>query len=370
MERMAVFCLSLHAAYRCRHAGACCQANWTIPVEPQVVRLVESRDIRMAGYSGDRFTPGEPGSAPGLARMPDGACVFFDRHAGRLCSIHRAAGPEALPSACRHFPRVVLNDDRGTLVTLSHYCPTAAVMLLDASPIAVVEAAPPLRLDDMEGLDARGVLPPLLRPGVLADLEGYDAWERACIRTLARRDLPVDRALGIVAAATARVREWSPGVASLTAHVEAAFDGAREAGPAPMDGAEAAGRFMTLRALAGARMNEETVPPEEVDAAWNALVAPVLPRLDHAVANYLAARLFGNHLAYEGRGLLTILEWIRTCLAVLRRELARRCMATTVPCTPADFVEAVRAADYLLMHVVDSKAFARDYAAIEGSDPE
>ena len=24
-------CLSFHAAYRCRHAGACCRAGWTIP---------------------------------------------------------------------------------------------------------------------------------------------------------------------------------------------------------------------------------------------------------------------------------------------------------------------------------------------------
>src|SRR5262245_17046280 len=30
-DEMVHWCLSFHAAYRCRHSGACCRASWSIP---------------------------------------------------------------------------------------------------------------------------------------------------------------------------------------------------------------------------------------------------------------------------------------------------------------------------------------------------
>ena len=30
---MPVYSLSIHADYRCRHSGACCTADWDVPVE-------------------------------------------------------------------------------------------------------------------------------------------------------------------------------------------------------------------------------------------------------------------------------------------------------------------------------------------------
>ena len=67
-----------------------------------------------------------------------------------------------LPSACRHFPRVYLRDARGDLLTLSHFCPTAASLLFEPGPVGVIDAPRPLALDEpIEGLDAREVLPPL-----------------------------------------------------------------------------------------------------------------------------------------------------------------------------------------------------------------
>ena len=47
-------------------------------------------------------------------------------------------------------------------------------------PASMSSQAPPgLALDGaLEGLDATAVLPPLLRPNLLTDLEGYGAWER------------------------------------------------------------------------------------------------------------------------------------------------------------------------------------------------
>src|SRR5688572_25581781 len=126
------FCLQMHAGYGCRHVGACCSANWMIPAEPHVLRIVRSSGI-LGGGSASLFVL-EPGADdPVVARRDDGTCVFFERNGDRLCTIHRIAGAAALPSACRHFPREVLRDRRGTFISLSHFCPTAARLLLDAN---------------------------------------------------------------------------------------------------------------------------------------------------------------------------------------------------------------------------------------------
>jgi Fe-S-cluster containining protein len=80
---------------------------------------------------------GTEGAPPLLARV-NGRCVFLDdpENAGDAptpepgrCRIHAALGHEALPLACRQFPRVTVEDPRGVSVTLSHYCPTAAGLL-------------------------------------------------------------------------------------------------------------------------------------------------------------------------------------------------------------------------------------------------
>jgi hypothetical protein len=130
-----------------------------------VIALVEAQGIGPARPGAARFVSVPAMASPALARDPDGACVFLEPGPRGLCSIHRHAGPGALPSACRHFPRTVLSDGRGTFFSLSHYCPTAAMLLFDSAPLTIVEAAPPLKIDAPEGLEARGVLPPLERTG-------------------------------------------------------------------------------------------------------------------------------------------------------------------------------------------------------------
>ena len=128
-----------------------------------------------------------------------GACVFFDP-GSRLCAVHRDAGEEALPSACRQFPRVTTLTPLGVSVTLSHYCPTAAGMLFrDDVPLAVVEAPPAFPAAwPWEGLDAREALPPLLRPGVLMDWPSLERWERFCVSTLAEEGRSAEDALGLL----------------------------------------------------------------------------------------------------------------------------------------------------------------------------
>ena len=67
------------------------------------------------------------------------------------------------------FPRVVLHDGRGTFISLSHFCPTAAATAVragDSWPLAGIVDAPPALADvgALDGLDARDAWPPLLRP--------------------------------------------------------------------------------------------------------------------------------------------------------------------------------------------------------------
>jgi Fe-S-cluster containining protein len=368
---MRTLCLSLHAPYRCHHSGACCQ-SWTVPAELRVIQLIEARRIRPIGGQGRWFVNAEhPRDVAtwNLVRDAGGSCVFFDRDAGRLCVIHREAGPEALPSACRHFPRKILRDRRGAFVSLSHFCPTAAGMLLTPDPLKIVEAHPPLRLSEpVEGLEATDALPPLLRPGVLTDLEGYGAWEQAGITTFARGDLRYHEALDLVAAATEAVREWQPGSGALAERVDTAFRQARMESGA--DAQAQARTIDTVRSVCAGRLPSDVARidrlPGSFEENWQELVAPSFHRFDVAMKNYLAARLFANWVAYQGRGLRSIVEWLRTCAAIVRHQTLRRAIESRSAPGPDDFVEAVRTTDFLLLHVVDSQALARKFAAIEG----
>ncbi|MEP6917732.1 MAG: hypothetical protein ABJC89_18935, partial [Acidobacteriota bacterium] len=211
-----------------------------------------------------------------------------------------------------------------------------------------------------------GALPPLVRPGMLSGLDGYAAWERACVATFARGELDSRQALDLIAAATERVRSWCPHDGPLAGSVEAAFQTARREDGADM-GVQARG-IETVRALAGNRLPHDLPAIDGFDATWSDLVAPWFAPFDHGMKNYLAARVFANWVAYQGRGLRTIVEWLRTCAAVVRYHLVRRVQETQRPVAADDFIEAVRMADLLLLHVIDTQDFARRLAPAEGPD--
>jgi Fe-S-cluster containining protein len=353
-----VHCLSIHASYRCRHTGACCEQDWHIPVEAEVLHVVGALGI---GPSAAGFA--RVGSDMVLARHPGGACVFFEAGDGRLCSIHRQAGPGALPSACRHFPRMVLHDDRGTFIGMSHFCPTAAAMLLDEGPLEIVEAPASLDVRGLDGFEARAALPPLLRPRLLADLEAYTDWESACIRTFARDDIDLELAFGVIATATARVRGWKPGSVGLREWIAQAFELTAGAPAEPFGAAHQRHRAAALEPISPARFPRYG---DDGEAGW-AQGRRALRHFDRATRRFLAARLFACPIAYEGQGLLTLVEWLRTSLAVLQREAARDAdLAGRL--SPAAFIEAVRRADLVLAHQADTRAFARRAArTIEGA---
>jgi len=75
-----------------------------------------------------------------LAAHEDGTCRF---HEGRLCAIHRQLGPRALPIACRQLPGQALRGGRGTFISLSHFCPTAAGLLFRPTCSSCTLRTPP-----------------------------------------------------------------------------------------------------------------------------------------------------------------------------------------------------------------------------------
>src|SRR5690606_10939685 len=167
---------------------------------------------------------GKPGQML-LARRGD-ACVFFEPDRGNLCAVHRQLGHEALPSTCRHFPRVALLDPRGVSVTLSMLCPTAR-RLLDAdidARFAIVAGGPATDGQlSWEGLDARDTLPPAQSRSVLWDWDGISRWEENVLQTLAA-GLPVDAVIARAYEAGVRIEQWRPTNGStLARHVDAAF---------------------------------------------------------------------------------------------------------------------------------------------------
>jgi Fe-S-cluster containining protein len=294
-------CLNFHAAYQCRRSGACCSAGWTIPFDAAELRAVSG--LHLSGRI--RITADTASAA-----MVHGRCTFLARDAAGVhaCEIHRAGGHAALPLTCRMFPRLVLHDSRGTFISLSHYCPTAAGMLFDAQGgAAIVDAPVPLiGSDPLDGLDARDVWPPLLRPGVMMDLDSFDLWERSTVELLTREAVPPRRAIDALERATIRAAAWDPG-------------------------SEA-----TL---------EETL--HDAFASADPIARGDRP-FEPAVNRWLAARAFGTWIAYQGNGLRTIVRYLRACLDTFEVELAR----------DGKPLEAIRRADHTIVHESSSQRLA------------
>ena len=297
-------CLSVHAPYACAHSGACCRAGWTIAIEEPLVAPLEALGIHVGA---DRVAP----------RHADGQCVFFEAERGRLCSIHRRGGQALLPSACRHFPRVAVTDPRGTSITLSHFCPTAAGLLFAGAPLAIVDAPPGVALGGtVEGLDATGVLPPLLSHGVLTDWAAYSAWEAEAVALFNVTDLAPEDAADLLTNATERACSWKPGREPLAVAVRRAFAAAKAAG-------------------AGG------------PGKWGSL--------GQAVNAFLAAHAFASWAAYEPGGLRSVAAAVRAALNALTGELDGRGGLSKETLT-----EAIRATDLRLRHALRPESPPRD----------
>jgi len=326
-----VFALTIHADYRCRHAGACCSADWDVPVELPVYRslslAVQTGTLRPQAVAAhlDPFVvePDLPENAAAmLERTARGECVFLE-HGTRLCIIHRDLGEPALPSTCRHFPRLAVRDRRGTFITLSHFCPTAASMLFrDDRPLDIVSAPPAFPSADYEGLVVTGDdLPPLLSPAMLMDWGDYTAWERHMVRRCANADAGPESVLASLQRDVQLLRVWKPGATPL---VDAIGELPRDYVNAPV--LREIDHSLSILEETLTAVPEDLKPSRDghlLDVAYAAHVRPVWRDFRGPLNRYLAAKAFASWTAYQGRGVATIVRGLDAALSLVRVEASR-----------------------------------------------
>jgi hypothetical protein len=388
--------LSIHADYGCRSTGVCCSSGWKIPIEPGAEERIgaglDSRRLRVLrrARSGPasgwcRPVEGLPhGARAALLQEAGGVCVFLDP-GDRLCAVHRDVGEDALPSACRQFPRVATLTPLGVSVTLSHYCPTAAATLFRSDvPLAVAETPPAFPLWwPWEGLEARGALPPLLRPGVLMDWPSLERWEHFCVRALAEEGRGPEAALGVLAAAAEEARRWTPEHGPFGPFFEgvlqrrigrivpdpARADAMTGARSGPRADAPWLGGTGAWRLVADCVPHRALLPtaPEGLDEADDRWLVPRWPALAAPIRRWLAAKAFASWATLQGEGLRTTVAFLRLALGVLRSEARRGVSAAGRPIDAEQLKEAFRRADLLLVHLASPEALARRLSRAESA---
>jgi hypothetical protein len=369
-----VYSLTIHADYRCRHSGACCTADWDVPVELPVYRsLREACDAgrltvsaKAAGLDPFIVEPGLPEDAAAMfERHESGECVFFDG-GSRLCIVHRDLGEAALPATCRHFPRLAVADARGTFITLSHFCPTAASQLFrEDVALEIVEGPASFPAADYDGLSVTGDdLPPLLRPDALMDDTGYAAWERHMVAVCAAA-AGAESAVATLARDASMLRTWTGGGDPLQDAVgRLPRDLVPAAPPATLD----ASLYAHSEAMTCVPADLRPQPDEAgLEEAYQRLVREPWPAFSRALRNYVAAKAFASWTAYQGRGVATIVRGLEAALALVRVEAARQCRDASAPLDAALLKEAIRQADFTLNHLAVGDELATAWGAVEST---
>jgi Fe-S-cluster containining protein len=382
--------LSFHADYRCRHSGACCSADWDVPIELPVYRTlqvaVESGRLAVSAASQSLapfvVEPDLPDEAAAMFERNDhGECVFFER-GSRLCIVHRDLGEPALPDTCRHFPRVALRDARGTFVSLSHFCPTAASLLFrDDVPTAIVDDPPAFPPANYEGLVVTADdLPPLLRPDLLMDLDAYTAWERHMVGRCAQNDAGPEAVLATLARDARLLRAWRPGSLTLSEAVAALPSACVDApsGDVRSVSLDDVSRTASLEAslalhadVMRAVPDDLRPPPDEhgLAEAYDAWVRPRWRVYARPLTRYLAAKAFASWTAYQGRGVATIVRGLEAALALVRVEAARQCRNAGRALDADLLKEAIRSADFALNHLAVGEDLANAWSGAESGQP-
>ena len=369
-----VYALSIHADYRCQHSGVCCSSDWDVPVELPVYRgldaaLVKGR-LRPAADSADGSAaliveddmPDE--AAAMIARTTGGDCVFYHRGSG-LCVVHRDLGHARLPSTCRHFPRLAVRDRRGTFISLTHYCPTAAAMLFrDDVPIEIIEAPPAFPPADYEGLEVEDdAWPPLLHPRMLMDDATYGAWERHMVSRCADEAIPPESVIATLERDACALRNYTVGAGTLLDAV-AALPGDSVAAPSHVDLGPSLALFAEVRRAVPDDLkpepDEQRLPDVYVDA-----VAPEWRRWNAPLKRYLAAKAFASWTAYQGSGLLTVVRGLEAALGLVRVEVARQCRDQGRGLDADLLKEAFRQADFALNHLAVGEDLAEAWSRVE-----
>lgn len=373
MSSADVFALSIHADYRCRHSGACCSADWDVPVELPVYRTLKDAvaDGRLQPQISARHLhpfvveTGLPEDAAAmLERTEIGECVFLDRGT-KLCIVHRDLGEPALPATCRYFPRLAVRDDRGTFITLSHFCPTAAAMLFrDDCGLAITSGPHAFPPGQYEGLVVTSDdLPPLLTPTMLMDGPGYSAWERHMVMRCAEGERSPESTVATLERDARLLRAWKPGRMTL---VDAVRD--LPVQPEWADMPRAFDRTASLYAQVIQAVPEDLRPhPDEhgLDVAFVEYVGPMWARFFVPLNRYIAAKAFASWTAYQGRGVASIVRGLEAALAVVRVEAARQCRDAKRHLDADLLRDAFRSADFILNHLAIGEDLAAAWSVAE-----
>jgi hypothetical protein len=370
-----VYALSIHADYQCQQSGVCCTSDWDVPVELPLYRSLER--ALSAGHVRPAAEPhnGDPilmtgddlpdDAAAMVARTSSGDCVFYHRGSG-LCVVHRDAGQEQLPATCRHFPRLAVRDGRGTSITLTHYCPTAAAMLFrDDVPLEIVGAPAAFPPAEYEGLVITPEdWPPLLHPKMLMDLSGYAAWERHMVACCAREGISPESVIGTLDRDARQLRGYSRTSGSIADAVAALPAENVSADPHRAIDASLAIYAEVLKAVPADMMPE----PDEVglDLAYANGVAGQWDQWRVPITRFLATKAFASWTAYQGRGVLTIVRGLEAALGLVRVEAARQVRNAGRVLDAELLREGFRQADFLLNHLAAGDELAEGWSKVEG----
>lgn len=262
-------------------------------------------------------------------------------------------------------------------MSLSHFCPTAATLLLDGDePLEIVEQPPAFPVDrTYEGLDTRGEWPPLLRHDVLFDDASFARWERFVVDTCGTPVGDVSRALTTIATTAERLRGWHVDRGPLvdwTARVLREHTPGEHTATLP-DRLPDLSRYALAMGTDAYRAVLDTIPagltpPDlsahvpEADAAW---VAPRWAGFTRQVLRFIGAKAFASWTPYQSRGIRTSVAELYLAEAVLRVECARACAGAQQPLDHALLHQAVRMSDWLLVHLADRDALMAWLGAVE-----
>ena len=370
-----IYSLSIHADYRCQRSGVCCSSDWDVPVELPLYRSLDDalrgQQLAAAAAAADDEPPLVSGpdlpddAGAMVSRTSTGDCVFYHRHSG-LCVIQRDLGEPYLPATCRYFPRLAVSDRRGTFISLSHYCPTAAGMLFrDDVPLEIVESPAAFPPADYDGLTvAADQWPPLLHPSMLMDGDAYSAWERHMVARCAAESLSPEGVRATLERDARRLRGYAAGDGPL-AQAIASLGGLAAIGAGPPQTLEAS---LALHADVMTAVPDDLRPePDEarLGEVYEHAVRPEWPTWNAPLKRYLAAKAFASWTAYQGRGVLTMVRGLDAALALVRVEAARHCRDAGRPLDAALLKEAIRQADFMLNHLAVGEDLAANWSRVE-----
>jgi lysine-N-methylase len=109
----------------CDGSGSCCRFYGSVAfsrLDALKARLVAER-LRLPILADEVFTPiagAQMGDGMRAVAQVDGRCAFLESDA--RCGLHREAGPEAKPLACRFYPASLVDDGVAVRVSLAPEC--------------------------------------------------------------------------------------------------------------------------------------------------------------------------------------------------------------------------------------------------------